>query len=249
MSIQSLEKASTANLEAALTNISIQEPHLRLGSADPTVIAESYDLRKEKPFQWFLKRMVDIIGSSIGILMLSPLMAGVALAICLETPGPIIYKQRRIGLHGRKFDMYKFRSMKQNADDMLTQLLDKNETNGGMFKMFNDPRVTKIGRFIRKYSIDELPQLFNVLKGDMSLVGPRPPIERELKHYENWHYFRFATLPGLTGVWQVSGRSRIKEFDTVVRMDYQYINEWNIWLDIKLILKTFPVVLGGMDTA
>jgi lipopolysaccharide/colanic/teichoic acid biosynthesis glycosyltransferase len=249
VSIQSLEKASTKNLETTFAKASVQENHLKIGLADPSIIAESYDLSKEKPVQWVLKRAIDILGSSIGLLMLSPLLAAVALAIRLETPGPVIYKQKRVGLHGNRFDMYKFRSMNQNADAMLAQLLDKNETNNGMFKMFNDPRVTRIGRFIRKYSIDELPQLFNVLKGDMSLVGPRPPIERELKHYENWHYFRFATLPGLTGVWQVSGRSRIKDFDTVVRMDYQYINEWNIGLDIKLILKTFPVVLGGRDTA
>lgn len=216
---------------------------------DPIFLAENYDLRKKKPLQWVLKRAIDILGCSIGILFLAPLLIITALAIKLESPGPVIYRQRRVGLHGREFEMYKFRSMRQDADAMLDQLLDKNETNSGMFKMFNDPRVTKVGRFIRKYSIDELPQLFNVLKGDMSLVGPRPPIDREVKNYKNWHYLRFATLPGLTGLWQVSGRSRVKEFDAVVRMDYQYINDWNLALDIKLILKTFPVVLGGMDTA
>lgn len=221
----------------------------KIEKPDPIFLAESYDLRKRKPAQWFLKRCIDISGSLFGIVMLFPLLAAVALAIKLESPGPVIYKQKRVGLRGQIFEMYKFRSMHQNADAMLTQLLEQNETNEAMFKMFNDPRVTRIGRFIRKYSIDELPQLFNVLKGDMSLVGPRPPIQREVTQYKNWHYLRFATLPGLTGLWQVSGRSRIKEFDSVVKLDYQYINEWSLWLDIKLILKTFPVVLGGMDTA
>lgn len=221
----------------------------RIAKPDPIFLAESFDLKKRRPLQWWCKRMVDITGSLAGLLVLSPLLAATAVAIKLESPGPVIYKQKRYGLRGRQFDMYKFRSMRQDADAELEKLLAYNETNAGMFKMFNDPRVTRVGRFIRKYSIDELPQLFNVLKGDMSLVGPRPPIEREVRNYKNWHYLRFATLPGLTGIWQVSGRSRVKDFDSVVKMDYQYINEWNLLLDFKLIFKTFPVVLGGMDTA
>jgi exopolysaccharide biosynthesis polyprenyl glycosylphosphotransferase len=237
-------------LEPSLAKLSVQDALLTIGSPPvPTLLMERMDLRREKPVQWFLKRIVDVLGSGLGLIVLFPLLLMVALAIKLESPGPIIYKQQRIGFRGRKFNMYKFRSMRQDADALLAQLLEKNETNNGMFKMFNDPRVTKVGRFIRKYSIDELPQLFNVLKGDMSLVGPRPPIVRELKHYDSWHYYRFTTLPGLTGIWQVSGRSRIKEFDTVVKMDYHYINNWNILLDLKLILKTVPVVLGGLDTA
>lgn len=226
-----------------------QENFSEIERPDPLFLAESYDMRKRKPMQWILKRTIDITCSLLGLLALAPLLILVALAIRIESKGPVIFKQRRIGLHGREFDMFKFRSMRPDADDMIADLLDQNETSEGMFKMFNDPRVTKVGKFIRKYSIDELPQLFNVLKGDMSLVGPRPPIKRELKHYKNWHYLRFATLPGLTGLWQVSGRSRIKEFDNVVKLDYQYINEWNLILDFKLILKTFPVVIGGMDTA
>ncbi|HEY9687740.1 MAG TPA: sugar transferase [Coleofasciculaceae cyanobacterium] len=220
-----------------------------LGRPDPIFLAESYDLSKRKPIQWFCKRTVDICCSLLGLLILAPFMLTVALLIRLETPGPIIFKQRRIGLKGREFEMYKFRSMRQDADRQIVHLMAHNEAGNGMFKMSNDPRVTRIGKFIRKYSIDELPQLFNVLKGDMSLVGPRPPIPRELQFYKNWHYLRFATLPGLTGLWQVSGRSRIKEFDHVVKLDYRYINDWNLILDFKLILKTFPVVLGGMDTA
>lgn len=249
MSTQSLEKTTPAGLEKALTQVSLPDFSIKNGTPAIAPSMRETDLKREKPIQWFLKRVIDIFGSSVGIIVLSPLMAIVAILIKFESPGPIIYKQKRVGFKGRQFNMYKFRSMRQDADELLDQLLEKNETNNGMFKMFNDPRVTKIGRFIRKYSIDELPQLFNVLKGDMSLVGPRPPIVRELKHYENWHYFRFSTLPGLTGIWQVSGRSRIKEFDTVVKMDYHYINNWNVLLDMKLILKTVPVVLGGMDTA
>lgn len=250
MSTQSIEKTSVHTPEKTLTSVSNIDT-LSHGSmmASSIAVGNRLNLPERKPFQWILKRFLDILGSGLGMILLSPLLLIVSIAICVETPGPLIYKQKRVGLGGRKFNMYKFRSMRQNADEMLAQLLDKNETNAAMFKMFNDPRVTKVGRFIRKYSIDELPQLFNVLKGDMSLVGPRPPIERELNAYESWHFYRFSTLPGLTGVWQVSGRSRIQEFDTVVKMDYQYIDEWNVFLDIKLILKTFPVVFGGMDTA
>lgn len=253
MSIQSMEKTSISSLEQALNTIPVEEPMPTAPCTNvtphPMSFVDTPILPVHKPIQWFLKRTMDLACSGMGLLVLSPLLAGVALAIRLESPGPVIYKQRRVGYQGQLFNMYKFRSMHQNADAMLEQLLEKNETNGGMFKLFNDPRVTQIGRFIRKYSIDELPQLFNVIKGDMSLVGPRPPIDRELKSYESWHYLRFNTLPGLTGIWQVSGRSRIKEFDTVVKMDFRYIKEWNILLDIKLLLKTLPVVLGGMDTA
>jgi lipopolysaccharide/colanic/teichoic acid biosynthesis glycosyltransferase len=251
---QSMEKTSISELERTLNSIIIEDtlPAIPSTSVMPhveTLWDENASLPDNKPVQWFMKRTMDLVCSGLGLLALAPFLAIVALAIRLESPGPIIYKQKRVGFKGRLFDMYKFRSMSQNADAMLEQLLEQNETNNGMFKLFDDPRVTRVGKFIRKYSIDELPQLFNVLKGDMSLVGPRPPIDRELKFYQSWHYLRFTTLPGLTGIWQVSGRSRIKEFDTVVKMDFRYIKEWNILLDIKLILKTLPVVFGGMDTA
>jgi lipopolysaccharide/colanic/teichoic acid biosynthesis glycosyltransferase len=254
VSIQSPEKNRITELERVSAYGAPTHPGLAV--ATPIEITQStlpisYSvlISESKPFQWFLKRLLDVFCSLFGLLALSPLLLLVALAIKLESPGPVIYKQRRVGFKGQFFDMYKFRSMRQDADAMLAQLMAQNETNNGMFKLFNDPRVTQVGRFIRKYSIDELPQLFNVLIGNMSLVGPRPPIDRELQHYKDWHYIRFSTLPGLTGLWQVSGRSRIKEFDTVVQMDTRYIKEWNMLLDIKLILKTFPVVFGGMDTA
>ncbi len=248
MSTEALLLPSELKQEEEMQEEVIQ--HLsEVAKPDPLFLAEAFDLKRRKPIQWFLKRGIDIIGSLTGLVLLFPLLLWVAIAIKLESEGPVIYKQKRIGLRGQEFNMYKFRSMRNNADQELERLLQQNETNDGMFKLFNDPRVTRIGRFIRKYSIDELPQLFNVLKGDMSLVGPRPPIEREVRCYQNWHYLRFATLPGLTCIWQVSGRSNIKEFDTVVRMDYQYIQDWNLLLDFKLIFKTFPVVILGKDTA
>ncbi|WP_373531295.1 sugar transferase [Vampirovibrio sp.] len=235
-----LDSSVALNVEATLSNRAL---------SDPFFIAATYDISQIKPYQWMAKRCFDLLASSLGVVAILPLLLIVAAAIRLESPGPVIYKQTRVGLNGKTFHMYKFRSMRQDADKMLAELMEKNEIGQGMFKLFNDPRVTRIGKVIRKYSIDELPQLLNVLRGDMSLVGPRPPIQAELQHYQHWHYFRFATLPGLTGLWQVSGRSKIKEFDQVVKMDYQYINHWNLWLDFKLILKTFPVILGGRDTA
>ena len=251
MSTQSLEKTTLTDLDIVHQRAESFSlfPNERLMPYHALTIENNVALSEQKPFQWLLKRTIDITSSTLGLLALSPLLMLVALAIRLESAGPVFYKQQRVGLKGKLFKMYKFRSMHQNADALLEQLMDQNQTNKGMFKLFNDPRVTKVGRFIRKYSIDELPQLINVIKGDMSLVGPRPPIDRELKHYEHWHYLRFNTLPGLTGIWQVSGRSRIQEFDTVVHMDFRYIKEWNILLDLKLLFKTIPVVLGGMDTA
>lgn len=249
MSTKTLEIPSAVLVSTNAERLTVDEALSKSEIPNPIFLASSYDLRKVKPIQWTFKRLIDVSASGLGLLCLMPFLLLVAAAIRIESKGPVIYKQKRIGFQGKMFNMYKFRSMKQDADKMLDSLMEKNETNTGMFKMFNDPRVTKVGRFIRKYSIDELPQLVNVVKGDMSLVGPRPPIEREVETYKNWHYFRFATLPGLTGLWQVSGRSKIKDFDTVVKMDYQYINSWNLGLDLKLLLKTFPVVVGGMDTA
>lgn len=215
------------------------------GLINPFLIANNFDLKKRCPFQWQLKRILDVFAVIFGGIIISPLLALVIFAIKADSKGPILFKQKRIGLHGKEFYMYKFRSMYIDAEQKLEELLKHNETNDLMFKMENDPRITKVGKIIRKLSIDELPQLLNVLKGEMSLVGPRPPIRRELSDYENWHYLRFGTLPGLTGVWQVSGRSKIKDFNTVVKMDYNYIKKWSFLLDMKLLLKTVPVVLSG----
>lgn len=209
----------------------------------------NYNISSRKPLQWKIKRLFDYLITASGLLFISPLLVFVAILIKLDSQGPIFYKQKRIGFYGKEFEMYKFRSMKQGADKEYEKIKQLNETNELMFKVFNDPRITRIGKFIRKYSIDELPQLFNVLKGEMSLVGPRPPLPREVIHYEKKHYLRFATLPGLTGLWQVSGRSNIKNFDTVLNLDFNYINKWNIFTDIKILFKTIPVVLFAKNAA
>lgn len=216
---------------------------------NPFSLSYFYSPSKEHPIQWFLKRSVDFLGAFFGLLAISPVLITVALLIKFESPGPVFFKQERIGKHGKRFKMWKFRSMFQDAEERLAELLAQNETNGGMFKMKNDPRVTNIGRFIRKYSIDELPQLFNVLFGEMTLVGPRPALPRELEAYKPWHFVRFSSTPGLTGAWQVSGRSAITEFDDVVKLDFNYIRDWSVWQDISILLKTIPVVLFGKDTA
>jgi exopolysaccharide biosynthesis polyprenyl glycosylphosphotransferase len=195
-------------------------------------------------WQLVLKRMLDVVGSALGIVVSLPLMAVCALAIKLTSRGPIFFKQVRVGLHGRTFNMLKFRSMVVNAEAMKKSLADVNEVSGPVFKMKNDPRVTRIGRFIRKYSIDELPQLINVLRGDMSVVGPRPPVPDEVAKYEPWQRRRLSVRPGLTCIWQVSGRNQISFEDWMV-LDMQYIDHWSLARDFNLIFKTVPVVFTG----
>ncbi len=191
-----------------------------------------------------IKRAFDIIGSIVGIIITIIIYPFVALAIKAESKGPVIFKQERIGKNGRRFMMYKFRSMYQDAEKRLDDLKDKNEVQGLMFKMEDDPRITKVGRFIRKTSIDELPQFFNILKGDMSLVGTRPPTVAEFEQYNAHYRRRLCITPGLTGMWQVSGRSDIKDFDEVVKLDLKYIDEWSLRLDVKLLLQTVGAVLS-----
>lgn len=192
----------------------------------------------------FLKRLIDIIGSLIGIILTLPLMLTVAILIKLEDPkGPILFSQERNGVYPKTFKMYKFRSMYVDAEARLQELMHLNEQTGPAFKMKDDPRITKIGKFIRKTSLDELPQLFNILKGDMSIVGPRPAIPREVKLYNGYQMQRLLVKPGLTCIWQVSGRNTIG-FDDWVELDIKYIKTRNLWLDIRLILKTVPALLG-----
>lgn len=193
----------------------------------------------------FLKRVIDIVGGLVGCLISIPIIAVVAIPLKLESPGPLFFKQKRVGLNGRFFYIYKLRSMYRDAEQRKKELMDKNEMNGLMFKMTDDPRITKVGRFIRRTSIDELPQFFNCLLGQMSLVGTRPPTVDEYEHYESHHKYRLSMKPGITGLWQVSGRSDIEDFEEVVRMDAAYIENWSFWLDLKILLKTVAVVFLG----
>ena len=201
-------------------------------------------LAKESILYSITKRLIDIVGSLCGIILLSPLFLIVAILIKLDDPkGKVFFAQERNGRYPKTFKMYKFRSMVHNAEELLKDLMDRNEQTGPVFKINDDPRITKVGKFIRKTSIDELPQLFNVLKGDMSLVGPRPAIPREVEQYNSYQMQRLAVKPGLTCIWQVSGRNNIG-FDEWVEMDIEYIKTRNLWLDIKLIFKTVGVLFG-----
>jgi len=192
-----------------------------------------------------IKRVIDVSASGVGLIMLAPLFGLTALAIKLEDPGPAFFTQIRIGLFGKPFTIYKFRSMVMNADKMKDQLLDQNESSAGVtFKMKNDPRITRTGKWIRKFSVDELPQLYNVLKGDMSLVGPRPPVPREVAEYGLADRRRLEVPPGITCIWQVSGRSTIP-FPQQVELDRRYIHEQGFFKDIILLLKTIPAVISG----
>jgi exopolysaccharide biosynthesis polyprenyl glycosylphosphotransferase len=197
-----------------------------------------------QPHQMALKRLFDIVSSAAALTALSPLLVGVALAVKFTSRGPIFFKQERVGLHGKPFGMLKFRSMVVNAEELKAKLEAQNEQTGPVFKMKNDPRITGIGRFIRKYSIDELPQLINVLRGEMSVVGPRPPIPKEVARYAAWQRRRLSVRPGLTCIWQVSGRNQIS-FEDWMYLDMQYIDHWSLKNDINLILKTVPVVITG----
>lgn len=192
-----------------------------------------------------MKRALDILGGLVGMVILVVATIFVAPAIKLESPGPVFFGQTRIGKNGRRFTFYKFRSMYQDAEQHKKELMAQNEVKGLMFKMEHDPRITRVGRFIRKTSIDELPQFWNVLKGDMSLVGTRPPTVDEFERYEAKHKCRLSMTPGLTGMWQTSGRSDIKDFDEVVQLDMEYIDNWNILKDIKILFKTVAVVFFG----
>ncbi len=191
-----------------------------------------------------LKRSFDIVVSFISLLLLSPLLAAIAIAIKLGSPGPAIYVSRRNGKKGKLFNFYKFRTMVQDAEGMLESLRHLDETDGPIFKIKNDPRITRVGRFLRRYSLDELPQLWNVLKGDMSLVGPRPPTPNEVEQYADWQLKRLEIRPGLTCLWQVKGRSNLS-FREWMKFDLFYIENWSFWLDIKIILRTILVVLRG----
>ncbi len=201
---------------------------------------------KEKPVYSFVKRAFDFGASLVGLVCLSPVLLATAVAIKLESEGPVIFSQDRVGLNGKKFKMYKLRSMVSNAEELKEKLLEQNEMSGPMFKMKDDPRITKVGKFIRKTSIDELPQLINVLKGDMSLVGPRPSLPKEVKQFEPWMYERLQVKPGLTCYWQVSGRNNI-DFEDWMKLDVKYVRERSLLGDLKLVFKTFFVLFGDKN--
>ena len=203
-----------------------------------TYVANVIDYRR-----MMIKRLMDIVGGSIGLLLTLILTPFVALAIKVDSRGPVFFSQVRIGKNGRRFKMYKFRSMYIDAEERKKELMDQNEVQGLMFKMDKDPRITRVGNFIRKTSIDELPQFWNVLRGDMSLVGTRPPTEDEFEQYNIFYRRRLSITPGLTGMWQVSGRSDIKDFEDVVKLDLKYIDEWSLMQDVKIMLQTVGVVL------
>ena len=199
---------------------------------------------RNKPIQQAVKRGFDMLASSIALALLAPLLLVTAALIKLTSRGPLLFRQERVGLHGRSFHVLKFRSMVANAEELKAKLMAQNEQQGPVFKMKRDPRITAVGRFIRKYSIDELPQLVNVLRGEMSIVGPRPPIPSEVTKYAAWQRRRLSVRPGLTCVWQVSGRNQIS-FEEWMYLDMQYIDHWSLAQDFQLILKTVPVVLTG----
>lgn len=205
--------------------------------------ALTYVMKVHNTLGLIIKRIFDIVVSLIGIVLSIPIIAIVSIPLLIESPGPLFFRQKRVGKNGRVFYMYKLRSMYKDAERQKRKLMQKNEMNGLMFKMKDDPRITRVGKFIRATSIDELPQFFNILKGDMSLIGTRPPTYDEYKQYMNHHKRRLSMKPGLTGLWQVSGRSDITDFEEVVKLDLQYIDNWSIIMDIKILFKTVKVVL------
>lgn len=202
--------------------------------------------KRQNIFYEVFKRALDFLAALLGLILLSPIFLIVSILIKLESEGEVIFSQTRIGFNGKEFKMYKFRSMVKNAEELKAKLAAQNEMSGPMFKMKDDPRVTKVGKFIRKTSIDELPQLINVLKGDMSLVGPRPSLPKEVENFEDWMLRRLEVKPGLTCYWQVSGRNNI-DFEDWMKLDIQYVEDRNFLLDLKLIFKTFFVLFGDKN--
>lgn len=236
------EMGITVRLLLELYDLRVAKTHIDSLGTIPMITYHTVNLNN---VQLFAKRILDIFGASIGLIITGVISIFVIPAIKIDSSGPVFFKQDRIGLKGRVFKLYKFRSMSADAEDKKQELLSQNQVKGGlMFKIKVDPRVTKVGKLLRKLSIDELPQFWNVLRGDMSLVGTRPPTPDEVSKYLNGHWRRISIKPGLTGLWQVSGRSSIMDFDEVVKLDTCYIDQWSVMEDIKIIMKTIPVVLA-----
>lgn len=247
------ESSQALSNELLEMGITVHFNLVHMNALAPNKVIEKYgnylvltsSMKIASPRQLLLKRIIDIFGSIIGLIF-----CGIALLIFgpmikKQSPGPVFFSQMRIGKNGRKFKLYKFRSMNVDAEKQKEELMEKNEMKGLMFKITDDPRIFPIGKLIRKYSIDELPQFFNVLKGEMSLVGTRPPTLEEFEKYKTHHKARLGIKPGLTGMWQVSGRSDIKDFEEVVALDTHYISQWSIGLDFKILFKTICVVITG----
>jgi len=191
------------------------------------------------------KRLVDVVGAAVGLVLAAPIMILIALALKLSSRGPIVFAQERCGLAGRRFRFFKFRTMIDGAEDHRASLSHLNEMTGPVFKIARDPRITRIGAVLRKTSLDELPQLWNVLRGEMSLVGPRPPLPEEVARYDARQFQRLGVVPGITGLWQVSGRSCINDFETWLELDLAYVRRWSLWLDFRILAKTIVVVISA----
>jgi hypothetical protein len=216
----------------------------------PEIFAGLPTLRVEMPFliglDYRVKRGLDFVGAFLGLILLSPVFFLIAIAIKTSSPGPVFFQQERVGLQGQVFQMWKFRTMVINAAELQRQLETQNESEDGiMFKLKNDPRIIPIGHFLRKTSLDEFPQLLNVLFGDMSLVGPRPLPIRDVEHFDAWHHIRHQVMPGITGLWQISGRSNIGDFNDVARLDLYYIDNWSLNLDLNILVETLRMILFG----
>lgn len=216
----------------------------------PETVAGIATLRLDTPlvggWDYRIKRTIDFVGATLGVIVLAPLFLGLAIAIKLDSPGPVYFRQQRVGLHGNRFMVWKFRTMYIDAPQRQAELEAQNQTaDGVLFKVKHDPRITRIGAALRKTSLDELPQLFNVLLGQMSLVGPRPLPVRDVAKFDAWHHIRHQVLPGVTGLWQISGRSDIDSFDDVARLDLHYIDNWSLNFDLEILLETIRIVLLG----
>lgn len=223
--------------------------NLKLAKAQPSTLCGipviSLDTAPRQEWKLAVKRLMDIAGSAACIAALSPVFLVVAGLVKLTSPGPVLFRQTRIGLHGRRFTFYKFRSMTADAEQRRSEVQALNEMSGPVFKAANDPRITPLGKYLRRWSLDELPQLFNVFKGDMSLVGPRPPLPSEVEQYEHWQSRRLSVKPGITGYWQVKGRNEIRDFEEWARLDLEYIDRWSLGFDVEILLKTIPAVVSG----
>jgi len=207
----------------------------------PLVLSRSWN----QPLQLACKRGLDVLLSAFLLVLVAPLLLVLALAVKLTSTGPIFYRWQVVGKNGRPFLGYKIRSMVMNADELKSQLEDRNEMSGPVFKIEGDPRITPIGSWMRRYSLDELPQLYNVLKGDMALVGPRPPLRTEYERFTEYQKQKLVVKPGITCLWQISGRNKVSDFNEWVRLDLEYIRRWSIWLDLRILMRTLGAVVSG----